>query len=255
MTSTRHRSNSGADVDMFPFLSVLCALIGVLILFILLVVGTRVIDAEQHAAPGAGTQLEARQSAASSEEIRRLQQELEQASAEYDAQSQRVAALEQLKRRLEQILKRKMEQLQLSGGEGIVHGIDLGADEQVEMAPAADFPVTKSPVFVEVQYDQYVAHPDGARYFVNDLPVPDIAYDARGLPSSSAIEFFESIAQTRDERYLIFLVRPNGAAAFRRVYQYLTRRYPHPSGVLSNIDIGWEPYSQDWVLVSRNLAN
>ena len=44
------RQRSTLGVDMFPFLSVLCSIIGVLMLFMMIIMSTRVTDAHEAAA-------------------------------------------------------------------------------------------------------------------------------------------------------------------------------------------------------------
>src|SRR5690242_14783413 len=92
------RRVSRIDINMFPFLSVLCSIIGVLMLFILMILGNRVIGSDQPE-PVAAPQGEGQQGGVSDEELKQLQIEI----------ARLVRELEQSQQQLQEVVSARKE--------------------------------------------------------------------------------------------------------------------------------------------------
>ncbi len=245
---------SKLGIDMFPFLSVLCAVIGVLMLFLLLTISSRiVVDSSARApdifaaGPGdASTPL-------TEQELTRLREELAHLAAKVADQQSSLEEVQQRRDDLRELLALKQEQRHFAYGDGRFAGVELSSEVTVFMKPADDVRVAKRPRFVEVGLSGYTVYPERERYSVNDLPRREQPVTIDHQPSTPLERFFQRADRQRDTEYLVFLIRPSGCEAFDRAKQYLVRRYPHPqTNSLSRIDIGWEPFAPEWLLALEN---
>lgn len=228
-------------MTLFPFLSVLAGLIAVLMLFLIGSVSTRVFDTLQsRAVSDARVAVDESVDAESYEE---LQRRLEQLRAQVQ---NRIAHQQQLAREqqhLSALLEAKKNEL----GEMAprkrtrVERTKLGELEPVVMAQLSSggASVREKPVFIEVSAAGFVAHPD-------DKVIPATA-DADGevaIPSAlSAI--IADVHRRKETHYLVLLIHPNGAAAFRAVLAHVGDHH-------GDMNVGWEPFSREWVLKAKN---
>lgn len=250
------RRVSRIDVNMFPFLSVLCSIIGVLMLFILIIFGSRIIGAEPASAPTfTGAEGGDVDDGLSEEERQKLQMEIARLADQWERRQKDLAELLQSRVRLRELLALRREEVRLAEGDGLIYGVDLAPEKDVEMAPIKDTRVVKKPRFIEVDHAGYVFSSDGARFGIGELPASDDDLPTDHRPDSPIQKRLEQADANRDSEYLVFLVRPDGATAFRRMWIYLLRKYRHSQapGLLSRIDVGWEPFSEQWLLISRRL--
>ena len=103
--------------------------------------------------------------------------------------------------------------------------------------------VTKTPIAVEINAEGFVVHPEKRQYPLEDLK------DKR----SPLQEFLQGVDRAREKQYLLLLIHPNGIGAYVQLNTHLVETYPsedpREKGELSRIDIGVEPFSQDWTLI------
>ncbi len=247
------RQNS-ITVNVFPFLSVLCCLIGVLILFMLLLVSTRVVDAHQTAA--VAPQME-QGSGISEAEFGRLQDRLDQLAQQLDTRSQQLRELMERRSELQAMLALKRNEAQLASGSGLVHGVQLVDHPVCKLVPLREPGGNrKRPRFIEVDVEGFLVQPGPKRFSSDDIPTAgqQIARDAD--PATPFQRYLHAAHQKRAEEYVIFLVRPNGVDAFNAAKNFVMVKYPpQDPRSLSAIDLGWEPFSEDWALLASSEAD
>ena len=243
---------SSFDVSLFPFLSVLCALVGVFTLFLLLTMSARVMEsadaavAPQSATPGATSSTESGASGLSVAEHERLQAEIDRLSATLAKRRNEYNELARLQSELMELLTAK--QRMVAGGKAAVlgRGLELEPKEDVELVPDPNVVMDKTPRFLEVTALEFVLQPERQRF-----PATDLRRNDSGLQA-----FLHELDRNRESQYLLLLIHPDGADKFQDIYRYLQQAFPSNTGDLpSRIDIGFEPYSKGWELVSRKLAN
>ncbi len=246
--------NSAIKIDMFPFLSVLCAVIGVLMLFLLLVISSRIVDdTSQHTPESSAATHGESGSPLTAEDITQFRAELARLSAELDAERSALSNLQQRRNYLRELLALNREQSAIAYGDALFAGVELSADISVFMKPADDVRVTKQPQFIEADLSGYVAYPDQERFSLNDLPSEDHAVTIDHQPTTPMERLLDRADRKRDHEYIVFLIRPSGCESFDRARSYLARRYPHArTRQLSRIDIGWEPFAPEWLLAAEN---
>jgi len=236
---------------MFPFLSVLCAILGVLMLFLLAIVGRRVIAAEDAlaAAGGARAALERRlrSSALPEERFRRLDDELRELQRRLDEQIRRFRELQRLSIRLHEAIAAKEDEAELASSPAAVRstGTRLAAAERVALVPDPKRQVTKEPILIEVRPQAFLVHPEKTEYSLAQLAAAD----------SPLAKFLRDAYERRDRQYLLLLVAPNGVTAYDQLRAYLRGKYaqaPAPEGTTlrsRSFDLGKEPFLEDWLLV------
>lgn len=237
---------------MFPFLSVLCCVIGILILFIVLVLSTRVVVEEEKYKEIEAHRREQRSGKpdvlaegidpatyrALEDELRRLQDLLQERKTKRDELVERLAALEEL-------LELKKNEVFVPVK--IVRAPEFDKPEPVAMVPDQGVKVDLRPIFVEVSLQGYIVHPEKDVY-------PPLNGDSTGSNAASAgatsasakvASGLETILQRinsrRKKEYIVFLIHPNGVEAFCDLRQYLMDKY-------EGIQMGWEPFSREWVM-------
>lgn len=232
------RRRSKVDLTLFPFLSVLAGLIAVLMLFMMVTLGTRAIEASDKAAPAAADAVEGGLSdedyAQRDREVRRLE----------DALKRRLKEVAELRRQqddLEALIELKKDEKALAERTGKRKGVRLGAAEEVKykLIPAKGQAVTKKPTFVEVDKDGYLVHPGLARY-------PAVTRHEEGgrfvfRPAPALREFLEKVHKNGERQYLLFLLHPSGVTGYDYLQFYLR-------DARLKIDTGTEPFSRDWLL-------
>jgi hypothetical protein len=236
------------DISLFPFLSVLCALMGVLTLFLLLAMNSRVMESAAAApatTPASLPVADSNSSGLSEPEYEKLRVEIEELVATLAARRKEYAELAQLQSELSDLLASKQELLDKSRMSGLLQGIDLQSKEDVQLVPDSQFVVSKTPRFLEVSAIEYVLQPEGRRFPVNELQVD----------GSNLQQFLDDLDSRRESEYLLLLIHPDGTDAFDNIHNYVQRKFPSQTdNSLPRIAIGFEPYSAGWVLISHELA-
>jgi hypothetical protein len=241
------RRISKLEVNIFPFLSVLFSIIGVLMLLMLIILATRVTVAYTRAVPAHVAPLSGDEDL-SEEAYQRLEQVVKELSASLERQLAELRRVRSQRDKIRQLLAVHRDEVELASGDGLHYGFDISALQKVTMIPARNQPVVKRPRFIEVDYEGYVLHPEASRYSSNELPAEVREIDPSYRPSSRLELLLESEAfAKRDSQYLLFLIRPSGSSSFDRMKSYLVRKYPL-SAEISQIDIGWEPFAPEWLL-------
>ena len=115
----------------------------------------------------------------------------------------------------------------------------------------------KQPRFIEVDAEGFLAHPGDQRFSIRDIPAADEQIDPGAKPSTPFQMHLQTACEKRAKDYLLFLVRPNGIEAFEAAKHYVTSTYPPPprSSALSAIDLGWEPFAEEWSLLAQSEEN
>jgi hypothetical protein len=245
---------SSVDIDMFAFLSVLCSMIGVLMLFMLMIISTRVLAADEQPQPAPALappplpdeppKLEA---GISEQEFQSYSRQVQQLAATLAERQRELHSLKRLVIELEDLIASKEDEAlaKITGG-GMLSGMQLEKPDEVDMVRVHDSAVTKRPIFVEVKAEGYVVHPAGRLYPVEQL-------DEQG---SALQQFLAAAHKAAAKEYLLFLIHPNGVHAYDKIFQYLLKTYPHrdkEKAEFSSIDIGAEPFSRSWLLVREKL--
>lgn len=238
------RRNAEVAVDMFPFISVLCAVIGVLVLILLSLAVTRVAGASL---PSGRTELIVppepdELNGISEEEYARLSDMVTALGIKLVDRTQQLNELKQLVFTLDDMLAAlEDEQLRPDTGDGLLPGIALDQPEDVEFVPVATTD-SKRPIFVEARTDTLVVHPAGT------------VYSLAGLSEKKSLlgKFLEGINHRRE--YLLILVHPSGVYCYDSLREFLVDRFPEERDKKSSrIKVGYEPYDESWLLVSRTM--
>jgi hypothetical protein len=255
------RSASPVEMTMFPFLSVLCATIGVLMLFLIAVIVTRTFGAAKPLPVGPGAvepkPPEPEVAAVEDAEYRRLSARIHDLAQRL---GQRLDQRDQLQRsvvELQNLLASKEDAIELppaSGGENggrVVHG-PLASKTPVFPELDTTVRINKEPICVEVQAEGFVVHPEKKKYSVADL-------DRQGSPF---VRFLQKVDETGNRKYLLLLIHPNGAATYTKLRKYLLKNmnktirkdvipgFSWLEITISRIDLGVEPFSLDWLLIN-----
>jgi hypothetical protein len=239
------RRRSEIEFSMFPFLSVLCAVIGILMLLLIAVMSTRVIATDASMWPG-GTEeaLELQTPGISEEQYEALTGEVEQLGrrlAECDARRRQLA---QLRARLDGLIAGKEDLAQLGPAGMRREGTRLGMPEAVRVVPDPTRTVSKTPILVEVDAFGYTVYPGRTKYAGDELDRGD----------SPLRRFLDQVDAARQRQYLVLLLHPSGVASYDRLRQFLHGQYGEDVRVggklqrKSRIDLGVEPFSDRWLL-------
>jgi len=232
------------EMNLFPFMSVLIALMGVMVFFLIAIVSTRVIG---NAAAGSSRSRDATIPARQHAEL------LGQVGRLTALVSQRRQECRQLRWECEQLredvaTRRNELEMGSAPGAGRTGGVVLGEPEGVNMVPdPKGRPITKNPVFVEVQAEKFLVHRQQAEY-----PAEQLA-DA----NSDLRKFLDSVDRARDKEYLILLVHPGGIPAYDRLRACLQENYAkmvqyrNQRIQTTRIDVGVEPFSPYWEFIAR----
>jgi hypothetical protein len=239
---------SEVEMNLFPFMSVLIALMGVMVFFLIAIVSTRAIgDAASDGSLSRDATIPARQHAEVVGQIGRLTALV----------SQRQQQCRQLREECEQLredIATRRNELEMGSapGAGRTEGVVLGEPEGVNMVPdPKGRPVTKAPVFVEIQTEKFLVHREKAEY-----PAEQLA-DA----NSDLRKFLDSVDRACDKEYLILLVHPGGIPAHDRLRACLVKDYgktvpfegqPTPT---TRIDVGVEPFSPYWSFIASQQGS
>jgi hypothetical protein len=233
------RRRSKLDVSLFPFLSVLCALIGVMVLFLLVNATTRVqkamADAE-HAAreiPLPPREI-SKEEGLSDEEFQRVRKQLDELTDQLTRRQQELVELKQLEHELASLISEKEAELQRDPSEEeLVTGVNLEPKADVKMRLAEDRRVNKRPNFIEITADEYVIHPGPQRFRLDEIAKVDSPFR----------KVLAGIDKRRRTDYILMLVHPAGTQGFDKLYPYLQSNH-------TSLEIGYEPFSSGWLLMN-----
>jgi hypothetical protein len=242
------------QLNLFPFMSVLCATMGVLMLFLVVIMSTRALAALVTPPPpppkpepvvrGEGPEqtgpiIDKSEYEARRRELQQLAFRLAERQADY-------LRLQQLHAQLRSQIESKedeLERLEKEAGGRVYTGRALGQKNPVQVVPdrSAAAKITKQAVAVEVKAEGFVIHPEKQQCPLTDLDRAD----------SPFVQFLNKIDRSRNQRYLLLLIHPNGAEAFQQLLKYLREHlgeHKAQSGEQeSRIDLGWEPFSTTWL--------
>lgn len=238
------RRRTYAEISLFPFLSVLCSVIGVLVLFVVLVLGTRVIaveeryqqteDHQRKPQPGRPKAIE---EGIDEQSLKELQAEVDRLTEQLYQRQERRDALQQKLAALQDLIEFKKTELLVPVT--VTRPREFDKAEPVAVVPDQGYNVNLRPILVEVHLQGYTIHPAQTQF-------PAIALDkanASAAPQASP-ELEKFLRQVKPSKeYLVFLIHPNGVAAFDAMRRYLAEEH-------EEIRIGWEPFSRNWVVAN-----
>lgn len=246
------RSDSSPSISMFPFLSVLCTVIGVLVLFIVLVLSTRVVQEEElvrrteahdrRPRPGAPEAVEQGVSPETYEQLEAglaaLSERLQQRRRDRSQLKQRLAAVEDL---LEYKKTRQTLVAQPPPARPLVQ------PERVHVTPAPTgikddgVKVTLRPILVECAASGYTMHPSKERF---PLVEGDLSELDKLTVDAALKRFLKQVDGRKQREYLVFLIHPNGVEAFRALRRYVENEH-------AKVRIGWEPFAREWLVTNQ----
>lgn len=245
------------ELTMFPFLGVLCGMIGVFVLFLIIIISTRAVGGTvAPPPPPAAPASQGGAGALSAEEFERLERQLTELATEVARRQQKAVELARLKLELETQLAAKLDEQQLAADEadGTVSNWVLGKPEEVEMVVDPDFQVPKQWIAVEVKAEGFVVH-QGDK---------ETHYELAQLenPNSPFKKFLVGVDGRRDKEYLLLLLHPSGATACRQLRKFLFDNFQHRVdldalryAIKTRIDVGVEPFSRDWLLYAKQRTS
>jgi hypothetical protein len=238
------RSTSTVELNLFPFLSVLVAVIGILILNLVSVISTRVIGLKQ----GDGTQTPGSDEETLDEtQFRDLENQIRQLGSQLVKNRAECGELERTVRELEaRVAAQAVEEtLGWTGPEDAFAGLALDAPVEVQAVPDPMRADRRIPIPVEVAAEGYVVrHPNKTEQ------LPSLTQDPKPMR-----QFLQQVDTERDQRYLLVLVRPNGVANYKLLRGLLDSEFGHVVDVeqvkrrASRIAVGVEPLDRNWLLL------
>ncbi len=250
------RGKSKLDLTLFPFLSVLAGMIAVMMLFMMITLGTRVIgeepDAEPESGPGTSVSLEVVEaqdvgdgSGIAEDQFEKLHQELQSLSGQLIDRIQRQKELLVALDQLEGLIEQKKNEIEVVGVMSSKPGKKLGQPTLVDVVPVRETGGPNKKIhFVEVSASGYLLHPKEIKFppvtANSDAGIRDFTVD----PAFK--KFLEDIDTKRRTEFIVFLIHPNGATSFMNVLSYIDQRFPYRPGAADQYDVGWEPFSKDW---------
>jgi hypothetical protein len=279
------RERGKVELSLFPFLNILFSLIGVLILyiFVVLVLGR----AGGRASIQAGL---VRGRAAARDETRELdavsKKRMELAAA-HERKTRELERLESEKEQLTQLLElRTRQELMPAAGTSTV-GVPIGAPVPKEwrMIPAdkGSGDNRKTPILVRISAERFTVYdfdakgalsrtrefpaigsPQTARPSTPKTRGPKRGGQAAGTgplpePDPRFVAFLDGLNRPPRDRYALFLIGPDGIEQFGRIKDFCDQNYPtlaskslpknpRPADIF---DLGFEPFSNDWLLVRK----
>lgn len=243
------RPRAKIEMTLFPFLSVLCGLIAVLVLHIFVVLSSG--RAEARGRDGAGGPRASR--AIRPEEAEALKRRLTEEIVALQAQLLRLQEeIAQLRAILE--LRRRQDLVAAAGRSTVGEPIGAPAPMGVRFLKAAPDrgDLTKLPVQVVVTAERYAVRPPPPG---RPSDFPALASDRPEDADPGLLRFLDEIQERRRDQYLFLLVDAGGIEAFQRLRQlckdrYDTRDEDYPPGRRPDeyFDFGYEPFSARWQL-------
>jgi hypothetical protein len=218
--------------------------IGVMMLFLLLVLSSRAYEETQLLPPPPSPPLPVppypgrQESTVSEEQYAALRGEIDQLASELGQRQRELEELNETMLELQELLAlNRDDALSPTSGKGVLWGVDLDKVADVQFIEDEAYRVNKLPRFVEVTAEWLVWHPEEKEYHISEL----------NREGSALQTFLRAAHERRQREYLLFLIRPNGVAAYDAVFAYLVQKYPHATTRgLSEVDIGKEPFTDGW---------
>jgi len=266
---------SQVQLNLFPFMSVLIAMMGILMFFMIGIVSTRIISPEEPPPPSPkgsgptgpvsadegrderpavdkpadGTPIDEKQHAELVAQLQRLAARLNQRTEECQ---QLQVDCEKLRDSIAAAKAARAFESQPAQGQT---GAAIGAPRKVRIVvdPGRAAQTTKKPIFVEIQADKFVVHPQKTEY-----PAEQLADASSGLR-----KFLDAVDRVRDREYLLMLIHPAGVSAYWKLRQCLLNNYektipnPYTPGrtiTMSRIDVGYEPFRRDWLYLAEESS-
>ena len=241
------RRKAKLDLTLFPFLSVLSGLIALNVVLMFVTISTRVISPEAEAPLPETTEggdaaddalvVPNGIDAASYEQLERLIKEQE---AKLEKSRAERTELRLKLREIASLIKEKEIELDRSQ----VHtapktGTRIGEPTRLKMIPApSPDGIARKAVFIEVNSTGYTVHPEKVEFTIDATkkgPLGEVMMP-EGLKKVLA-----EIAASRDNRYPLLLIHPNGADAFEGIQIYLEKTH-------ESLKVAWEPFSREFLL-------
>ncbi len=245
------RSSSTVELNLFPFLSVLVAVIGILILNLVSVISTRAIGLQQATdgkrPPGHQAEAPPPVVALDESQYRDLERQIHQLGSQLVKNRASCRELEQTVRELDAQAHARGDAAALgwTGPEDAFAGLALDAPVEVQAVPDPTRSDRRIPIPVEVTAEGYVVrHPNKIEQ------LPSLPQDPKPMR-----QFLERLDSARDQRYLLVLVRPDGVANYKRLRGLLVSEFAHVVEVdqvkqsASRIAVGVEPFDRNWLLL------
>jgi hypothetical protein len=234
------RRKAKIELTLFPFLSVLAGLIAVLMLFMIVILSTRVIGDDdvkaQAPVPKIEVGREGEEDGIDAEDYKRLERRIEDLTNKLDDRLREQEELDTKISQLDELVTAKKWELATSAQGGRRKGVALGQPTPVNVIPSKDRPTNKTAILIEVQAASYIVHPEKTSYSV-------IRRRTEGElepPSPDLLKYLVDLNRKGKTSYPVLLVHPNGAEAFVNLREYLKKN--------TQLDMGWEPYAREWLL-------
>ena len=244
----RHRGKIG--VDLFPFLSVLCSVIGVMMLMMMFVMSTRVIEATPTEPPPPPPGQKGIEDGVDQQTYDGLDQEIGRLETELNERLQQRDALLQQYQRLLAVLDEKRTQLDVPDLSRRRKPIELDRGIPVEVEEDPEHAVDKQPTFVEVRAEGYLVHPSKESF-----PAITLGDSSSGVlfeADPALARFLRAFSKRSGNEYLVLLIHPNGTEAFSNLRRYIrSKNYlENPEAARGGeIELGWEPFSREWEVI------
>lgn len=247
------RRQGKVELNLFPFLSILCGLIAILMLFMIVILSTRVIEDTAQAKVSLppppppsrenGRQTEGDKDEVSDgiplEEYQRIEAEIDRLAGVLAQRRNEQVELARQRDRLRDLIEaKKIEQLAVTKLKKRINWGAPGEPTPVDIVPAKDGPASgKVPVFIECKAEGYLVHPGETTY----APFRHEKRDGSdpGLPDPAFLSFLQEVDRENARKYLVLLVHPNGVQAFWDAKHLLERQF-------ANLSKGYEPFAKQW---------
>ncbi len=250
------RPRTKIELTLFPFMSVLCGLIAVLILMIINILQSGTADASS--ASGAMLKQSAQRGPSAKEE-QELERRKEQLNREIPTKQ---AKLQELQERLRQLklvleLRKRQELVEAAGSTTVGEPIGAPVPKRYRMVPTrGGGDLTKTVVLVEITASKYLVHvgDGGLKEEYNAMKSNPKGPDPK--PDRELARFLDSVDQQRRDRYLLLLIHEDGIESYKTLRSYCEASFPviGSKKLASNpdqatFDLGVEPFSNDWLML------
>jgi hypothetical protein len=242
------RRKAKLDITLFPFLSVLSGLIAVNVLFMIVTISTRVISPEAEApAPKetgeTGDPVDDSNVVPDGIDAESYEQLEKQIAAAEKTLSARRAARTDIRLKLKeleyQIRAKEVELAQAPDASKPKTGERFGEPTPLRIIPAASPDgIVRKAIFVEVGITGYIIHPEKTEILLDlTKKIPGNMYE---IPAAMD-KALRDMSQSKDNKYPIFLIHPNGADAFFSIRFHMRKSFPAMRS-------GWEPFSREFLV-------
>ena len=243
------RRKAKLDLTLFPFLSVLSGLIAVNVLLMIVTISTRVISPEIEA-----VQPEAGEGGDAADDAAAVANGIDAAThAQLESQiTVREAALEERRiqraeirlqmREIASLITAKEIELQQNQALAVPKiGKRIGEPTPIRVIPAkSPDGIVRKAVFIEVNSTGYIVHPEKTAFPID--PAKKTPKGELEVPAGMQ-KVFAELAASKDNRYPLFLIHPNGANVFQAALEFVSQKH-------RGLKLGWEPFSRELLLDS-----